>query len=378
MLLRGLAAALLAVAVVPAAASAGTASVLRNTLRYHAATGETNSVAVLEAGADFWVIDLDSPVSAGVGCTSRSASVAVCAGAGVEGLFVSLGDGNDEVANSTALLAVLRGGAGNDRLLGGLVGNELHGDAGDDVLEGGPGDDLVAGGIGADEIHGDPIGTDPDRGGLDLTSYKFRTNGVRVTPDDVANDGEPGEGDNVFSDVEIVEGGQGDDRLRMANVFFGGLLGGPGDDVLVGTTSRNFLEVLFGDAGNDVLRSGPTDAIASGGRGDDVLRMGSGSDAAWGDRGRDLVQGQDGPDTLYGGLGHDRLVGGEGRDTLFAHDRRLDRLFGGPDRDRGFLDSRLDIAVSVERFPAGDVPRRVRPAHRFAALRAFARSVGAR
>lgn len=375
MVIRGLAVALFAVLVWPAAASAGTASVVRNVLRFDAATGETNTVAVLAAGSDFWITDLGGPVTAGLGCTPRSASVVECDGTGVERLHVSLGNGDDEVANSTALDAILRGGDGNDRILGGLVGNELRGDAGDDAIVGGLGDDLVLGGSGTDDLHGDPPGTDPDRGGLDFTSYKFRTVGVRVTPDDQADDGEPGEQDNVHADVEVVEGGQGGDRLTMGDTFFGGLIGGPGDDVLVGNRSLSFLEVLFGDEGEDILRSGRSDAIASGGAGDDVIRAGGGNDAAWGDRGHDLVLGQSGRDDLYGGLGHDTLVGGPGRDTFSARDGHRDRLFGGPARDRAFLDSHLDLAISVERFPAGDVPRNTRPAGRIGALRALARSL---
>jgi Ca2+-binding RTX toxin-like protein len=375
-LVRGLAAAVLAVLVFPGAASAGTASVLRNVLRFHAATGEANTVAVVASGSDFLIVDTGAPVTPGVGCTARTASVVECDGAGVERLFVSLGDGADEVANSTALVAVLRGGDGNDRLLGGFVGNELHGEAGDDVLEGGPGDDLVVGGIGADEIHGDPIGMDPDRGGLDLTSYKFRTNGVRVRPGTAADDGEPGEGDTVFPDVEIVEGGRGDDRLTMANTFFGGLIGGPGDDVLKGTTSYEFLEVLLGGPGRDIVLSGPTDAIAAGGSGNDFVRGAGGADTMWGDRGSDELVGRKGADTLYGGLGHDVLEGNGGPDVLAAHDRRRDRVFGGGgDRDRAFIDSHLDLTVGVERFPAGDVPRNARPAARLGAFRALYRTL---
>jgi Ca2+-binding RTX toxin-like protein len=374
-LVRGLAAAVLAVLVFPGAASAGTASVLRNVLRFHAATGEANTIAIVASGSDFLIVDTGAPVTPGVGCAARTASVVECDGAGVERLFVSLGDGADEVANSTALVAVLRGGDGNDRLLGGFAGNELHGEAGDDVLEGGPGDDLVVGGVGADEIHGDPIGMDPDRGGLDLTSYKFRANGVRVRPGTASDDGEPGEGDTVFPDVEIVEGGRGDDRLTMANTFFGGLIGGPGDDVLVGATSYEFLEVLFGGPGDDVVRSGRTDAIAAGGTGDDLVAGGRGADAVWGDKGRDRVLGQDGADTLFGGTGRDTLSGGGGSDRLAAHDGQRDRVFGGHGRDRAFVDGRLDVVVSVERFPAGGRPRTTRPAARFGALRALARTL---
>ena len=117
-----------------------------------------------------------------------------------------------------------------------------------DILDGGDGRDNLAGGDGPDELHGGagddqfelgvavPDGTDVVRGGagaFDLAHYA-RPIGVTVTLGAGANDGEPGENDDV--DTEEVRGGPSDDVLTghpgaVANTLNGG---SGGDDLLVG------------------------------------------------------------------------------------------------------------------------------------------------
>jgi len=55
---------------------------------------------------------------------------------------------------------------------------------------------------------------------------------VGVSPNDVADDGAAGEGDDVRSDVEDVTGGNGNDILA-GNGAVNALTGGPGDDLLL-------------------------------------------------------------------------------------------------------------------------------------------------
>lgn len=70
---------------------------------------------------------------------------------------------------------------------------------------------------------------------------------MNVSLDGVANDGEPGEGDNNAADVEQIIGGRGNDTLRgndLANTLRGdggnnSLIGGLGDDLLVGGTDND-------------------------------------------------------------------------------------------------------------------------------------------
>lgn len=177
---------------------------------------------------------------------------------------------------------VLRGGPANDVLTGGDGDDQLTGDDGDDRLRGGGGNDAEDGGGGNDllgDADSDP-GSDDLRGGpgsdkLDLDAH---ANGAAVSLDDAANDGNPGEGDNVHSDVESVYGTRG-------------------ADTIVGTPAGDVLDGGFGD---DVVR---------GGGGDDTLTGSSDTDQLFGDAGND---------TLYGGDGNDRVEGGAGTDNLFG------------------------------------------------------------
>lgn len=131
---------------------------------------------------------------------------------------------------------------------------------------------------GADDITGGD-------GTADLVNYVGRDGGITYTGEDsVANDGEPGEGDNVRSDVEWVYGGAGNDALTGTNNTNGGF------NDLRGMTRS---DTVNGLAGNDWLDS----------------------HAYWG---RDTLDGGAGSDRLDGGVGvkaEDHMDGGDGTDT---------------------------------------------------------------
>ncbi|HEX5498930.1 MAG TPA: SdrD B-like domain-containing protein, partial [Thermomicrobiales bacterium] len=97
---------------------------------------------------------------------------------------------------------------------------------GDDTIDGGTGSDFMSGGDGNDTV-----------------TYASRTNGVYVGIGHLYDDGEPGEHDNVYMDVETVIGGSGNDTLH----------GGVGDNFLYGNGGN---DQLFGNAGNDTLTGG--------------------------------------------------------------------------------------------------------------------------
>jgi Ca2+-binding RTX toxin-like protein len=150
-------------------------------------------------------------------------------------------DGND----------ILIGGKGNDRLLGGNGTDNMNGMAGNDSLDGGFGADNMFGGL-----------------GVDSTTYASRSAGVIVTIDNVANDGQVGEGDNVHTDIEVLFGGRGSDSLTgsaSANRIFGGA----GNDRITGGGGS---DSLLGQDGNDIFfaRDGVKDFV-DGGLGIDVL-----------------------------------------------------------------------------------------------------------
>lgn len=118
------------------------------------------------------------------------------------------------------------------------------------------------------------------------------------------------------------------------------LLGG--DDSLVGT---NGPDLVYGGAGNDILRLNDGNDTAWGGKGDDDIAGFSGNDLLYGGAGADFISGEDGNDTLLGGKGKDQLFGGLGNDYLKG-DQGVDSLTGGLGNDTFVLD-RGDLTGNV-------------------------------
>jgi serralysin len=158
---------------------------------------------------------------------------------------------------ATALNTVIenvRGGSGNDRILGNAANNNLTGGAGDDYIRGGDGADVLFGGAGFDDINGNK--------GAD-TAY----------------------------------GGEGNDWV----------VGGQDDDLLFGESGN---DIVYGNLGNDTVNGGQGDDWLRGGQGDDVIEGGAGNDWLWGDRGNDTIAGGAGADHfhIFSGAGIDRVV----------------------------------------------------------------------
>ncbi|HSV14370.1 MAG TPA: calcium-binding protein [Tepidisphaeraceae bacterium] len=259
---------------------------------------------------------------------------------------------NTQVQNAgqTGDLENVLGGAGDDNITGHngknrLVGNggndSIYGLGGNDYIDGGEGDDFLDGGTGADDIHGG--------GGSDTVDHSTRTNGVNVSADDTANDGEAGESDNVHSDVEEIVGGDGNDSLSGAatgsilvggngkNILTGGagadvIFGGPNGDMIVGNGGADVVlcgngndTVFTGDSSGDPLATGPDTGGAS-------VFAGGGDDSIVGGNGADFLDGQSGNDTVHGGGGNDSVYGEDGNDYLFG-DAGNDFISGGIDND---------------------------------------------
>ncbi|MEI2701345.1 MAG: calcium-binding protein [Baekduia sp.] len=268
-----------------------------------------------------------------------------------------------------AVRAVI-GGSGNDTLncswyiLG--AQESVLGGPGDDVVSGGDGNDLLDGGPGADRISGGA--------GTDRVTYESRTAPVSLTLDDIANDGEPGEGDSIEADVEELQGGAGNDVLS-GNQGADRLDGGPGaDTVSYASATRPVRVTLARDATTDDGADGEGDDVVAvehviGGPFDDVLSGDDGSNRFDGGGGSDVLDGAGGADQLIGGPGSgdrvdygrrsasvratidaraddgeagerdrvdvsvEEVVGGSGADTLIGTERG-DALSGGPGNDR--------------------------------------------
>ncbi len=247
--------------------------------------------------------------------------------------YLDGGDGNDNLAGDGDDDTLL-GGAGNDFLFGDADQTEVE-FHGDDYLDGGDGDDYLRGYEGNDTLIG---------------GYGYDQL-VGEAGDDYLDGGSGGENDTLAggdgNDSLIAVGGRswllgeaGDDTLHGTGYLRGGdgndvlstpygstdplqaneLAGGAGDDILTGSPG----DLLFGDAGNDVLNATSATVLMAGGAGDDQINGGSG----WGEGGNDELYGSSSDDQLQGGDDNDSLFGEEGNDTIFGQDGD-DRLSGG-------------------------------------------------
>jgi Ca2+-binding RTX toxin-like protein len=105
------------------------------------------------------------------------------------------------------------------------------------------------------------------------------------------------------------------------------ILGGAGDDHLIGWLATNTggdqgpatdADTLDGAGGNDVLEGGAGDDRLYGTSGNDSLYGGAENDALYGGTGRDELTGGSGDDTLLGGAGDDVLTDETGRDMVYG------------------------------------------------------------
>ncbi|MCO8274551.1 calcium-binding protein [Actinoplanes sp. TRM 88003] len=319
------------------AATTGTADVTSSTIvRYRGAYKQTHNVVITRSGRTVTIDDVVA-IKAGSGCAAVSGDktkVRCTPAKNPTWLLIELGMYNDVLVNKADISMTAHGEDGNDRITGGpkrdilkadyghdtvlgLGGNDdLDGSDGNDTMAGGDGDDKLfgwagndrlSGGNGNDELYGwedndvedggpgndylgqntEPIGPDADSlyggPGKDMVHYGHRDKGVTADADGVkGDDGRAGEKDSIGTSVEIIQGGNGPDRL-MGTARADFLYGGPGNDTIGGLGGNDTLE---GEAGKDYL---------SGSTGDDTLV---------------------GDHPAYGGIAADTMLGGPGRDTV--------------------------------------------------------------
>jgi hypothetical protein len=318
-------------------------------------------------------------------------TVVACSPSGVARVRLNLNDGDDFVALLDGVPeTTMMGGSGSDHLgshggsdtvVGGPGDDEIRDDEdgrGADVLDGGPGNDAIVLGAGNDDVIG----------GSEVDTVTMGSGDDAVRLDDVANDGTVGEAKNVHTDVEVVDGALGSDKLfghAAANI----LLGGPGNDVINGGGGPDVIE---GGGGGDDLRGGPgLDRVAysnsagqtitlndvrddgAPGELDNVhadmedVAAGPGDDTVIGSQAANFLDGGEGNDGLEGLGGVDAYFGGPGTDALFARDGIAERVQCGPETDSVDADA-IDLLADCENaLPSSAVlqtptPTNARPA----------------
>ena len=121
-------------------------------------------------------------------------------------------------------------------------------------------------------------------------------------------------------------------------------VGTPGDDVLVGTISR---DVLSGRAGDDCIFGLRGDDLLTGGTGADLFNASTGDDRMKGDAGADKFNGGNGNDDITPGAGQDLVNGQGGNDTILARDGERDMIDCGAGVDKVTAD-RSDVVKNCE------------------------------
>ncbi|HEX8645706.1 MAG TPA: hypothetical protein VF715_02320 [Thermoleophilaceae bacterium] len=229
---------------------------------YQAAPGEVNDVTVTRSAERVVFSDPGATIEPGSGCSRLDDHSAACTPVGAR---VFAGDMDDRVAGA----GLARGGAGDDLVTGSgtLFGDEgddeLRGGAFGDSLDGGPGYDRMFGGAGDDQF-ADPSPYDAARAhaepdlmdggpGLDHISYwRHAPTGIDLS---ARRGGD--EGDELVS-VEggfLLRGGAllGDSRAnRLHSTGPSVFIGGGGADTL--DAASNERDVLDGGSGDDSLR----------------------------------------------------------------------------------------------------------------------------
>jgi hypothetical protein len=262
-----------------------------------------------------------------------------------------LGAGNDFAEGYGS--EVVQGGPGNDELSGLTGDDDLDGGDGNDKVDGGDGGDAIRGGAGDDTLKSDPMEThspdviDGGPGRDAITDWMAGDPATAqvptVTLDGVADDGFPGEGDNV-TNMEVVES-------------YGALrfVGTDGDDVATASEVGNRAE-LTGKGGNDKLHGTDSDDAIDGGAGNDDIAAGFGNDAIVGGPGADkIVADRDGRCNEM----HCDLSPGSASDTIDAVDGETDNITCGPGTDTVKADAADVVAPDCEnvtRAGAGATP----------------------
>jgi Ca2+-binding RTX toxin-like protein len=358
-----------------AAESADTTHVFTNEFAALAQANPDRALLVDTEGTDTLnaaAVTAGSQIDLRAGATSSIGGQALTLAEGTVIEHAVTGDGDDTIIGN-ALGNHLRGGRGEDQLLGLGGDDRLEGGAGHDLLDGGLGADSMAGGKGDDTYvvdHPDDKVIEATGSGLDtvLSSMSFSLRGQFI--------------ENLVLTDRLAAQGTGNSLSNIIIGHDGGavLLGLGGNDTLLGGAGQDRLE---GEEGNDLLTGGGGPDVMLGGAGNDtyvvdhsadmvIEASGNGTDTvlssvsfnlagqfieslvltgsesleAIGNSQQNSLTGNDAANLLHGLGGKDRLLGGGGDDILDGG-TGADTMLGGAGNDTFILDDAGDRAIEA-------------------------------
>ena len=374
--LAALAAAVAAAAVLPAAADASTVSLEGGVLVVRGAAGESNWLTVdrnEDQPSKLQIGDISAPDAYPsvcvpdeysynvVTCSVPSGGVRLDAGDGDDIIHVGTapagtavaadgGPGNDTLRGTAETPAQLLGGAGDDKIEGGDAGETVDGGPGNDEVLGNKGPDVVLGGDGNDTLGIDYWTEQSDDivdggAGYDQIEMNWQSGDddfqppIDVSIDGAANDGRPGERDDVTRVERIyltanatLTGSEGADELTIFNSDGSSKLSGRGGDDKL--SAFDLADTIDGGAGADTIEGGYGDDTITGGPGRDMINADvSGTSCHWIQcrmpYGNDTIEARDGePDTITCGIGTD-VVTADPADTVAADCETVNAGAGG-------------------------------------------------
>jgi Ca2+-binding RTX toxin-like protein len=255
------------------------------------------------------------------------------------------GDGNDliktqkpEVSsggtavtiNESSIPFSTPGYTGNNTLDGGVGNDTIYASNTSDQMIGGEGDDCLTGlftradgSVGNDTIDASLITTAAGlTAGASVTLIGGAGNDrlIGTTSSDIFNYFNPGTGNDY---VQLTTTG---DQLV-------GDMGG--DDTLLALDGGTAGSVLQDTLGNNTFLGASSDDTLIGGTGKDTIRGDLGNDCLWGAAGDDLLNGNAGNDSLFAGGGNDYLIGSSGSDFLRGGDGKDSFAFFGETQGSG-------------------------------------------
>lgn len=296
------------------------------------------------------------------GGTISMAGTRIGAGAITLADFATAIDFTGAIPTGGAQRIVVYGGASGDTITGSAFNDALLGRAGDDIIAGADGDDFIVGDAGLDHLSG---GNGDDTffygSAAEIASGETIDGGagsdwLQITLSD---------GDADFSllavtGVERIYVVSGEYLLNISvqdlksfdeigglfRVFGSGTVDLAGKVIssgifalsdaitsfdLTGAISSDATISVFGDVGDNTIRSGSGEDYVYGGHGVDTVYGGAARDWIYGNGGADLLFGEGTKDLIFGGDGDDLLDGGDGDDQLYGdQDPGLIGIIGPP------------------------------------------------